>query len=108
MTKAEEERLYLLTEECAEVIKEAQKILRHSYENYHPDEPNIMNRVCLQREMSDLFFIMKMMMFVGDVESESIIFKEVEERKLENVHCQENKNIAVNCRFYFENLFAGE
>jgi NTP pyrophosphatase (non-canonical NTP hydrolase) len=93
---AEAERLFLLTEECAEVIKEAQKILRHGFENHHPDEPKITNRVRLQKELSDLLFIMKMMMLATDIDFDKILCKKAEEHKLRNIHYQQNRDLAVH------------
>lgn len=54
LTPAQAERLAMLIEECGEVIQVAGKILRHGYDNYHPDRPHITNRELLQRELTDL------------------------------------------------------
>lgn len=94
LTEAESERLFLLTEECAEVIQEAQKILRHGYENHHPG--GLKNRIRLQMELSDLMLALKMMILSRDVDYEKIFNKESEEYKIKNIHSPENKKAAVS------------
>ena len=54
LTPAQAERLAMLAEECGEVIQVIGKILRHGYNNYHPDRPHITNRELLQQELTDL------------------------------------------------------
>ena len=39
LTPAEDERLAMLAEECAEVIQIVSKIQRHGYDSWHPDDP---------------------------------------------------------------------
>jgi len=57
----EAERLAMLAEECAEVIQIIGKILRHGYEETHPDDMTISNRQLLSKEIADLFVIIKLM-----------------------------------------------
>src|SRR6266702_712335 len=60
LTPAEDERLTLLAEECAEVIVAIAKIQRHGYESFDPtiEIPEDMrpetNRQALTREMGDV------------------------------------------------------
>lgn len=60
ITPAQAERLEMLAEECAEVIQEVTKILRHGFENYNPDEPvsdRKTNRQKLHKELLDIFAV---------------------------------------------------
>lgn len=58
VTESQRERLIMLMEECAEVQKECAKILRHGYENYHPNDPSkISNGTKLEMEITDLLAI---------------------------------------------------
>lgn len=61
LTPAETERLAMLAEECAEVIHVIGKILRHGYESYHPQDPNVTNRDLLEDEVNDLHAVLHMM-----------------------------------------------
>lgn len=55
LTSAQEERLYLLIEECAEVQHAATKILRHGMASHNPDAIRApSNRESLERELGDL------------------------------------------------------
>jgi hypothetical protein len=54
LTPAEQERLVIVQEECAEVIQIICKILRHGYESYHPDDDTKSNRELLEKELGDL------------------------------------------------------
>lgn len=54
LTPAEDERLALLIEECAEVIQAAAKIQRHGYESCHPEKRDWTNREELAKELGHL------------------------------------------------------
>lgn len=54
LTPAEAERLAMLAEEAAEVIQIVGKILRHGYDSYHPETPDVTNRDLLGQELIDL------------------------------------------------------
>ena len=41
LSPAEAERLYVLAEECAEVVVVVNKILRHGYESYNPHQSDL-------------------------------------------------------------------
>lgn len=71
MTNAEIERLEMLIEEAAEVIKETCKILRFGYDSYHPADPSTNNRELLENEITDLLAIIYMMSF-GDIDLNKI------------------------------------
>ena len=72
LTPAETERLALLAEECAEVIQIVGKILRHGYESYHPDTPEITNRRLLEKELGDLEYAHLLMHNSEDVNPDTI------------------------------------
>jgi hypothetical protein len=79
LTEAEQERLSILAEECAEVIHVVCKILRHGYESTNPratTDPEETNREMLQREIGDLFHAYDRMRDASDV-----INAEIEERR---------------------------
>lgn len=51
---------YLLTcliEEAGELIQAATKCLRHGFDSYHPDRPNVTNLQDLRREALDLLAV---------------------------------------------------
>lgn len=67
LTDAEAERLAILAEECAEVIKCVGKILRHGYESYDPTgQVKGTNREQLEREIGDVHAIAGFMAGHGD------------------------------------------
>jgi len=86
LTEGEAERLAMLAEECAEVIKVIGKILRHGYDNSHPDYDNVPNRDFLTLEVTDVLAVIEMMnsdfAIIGDVD-ESIA------KKLKYAHHQQ-------------------
>lgn len=84
MTEAQRERLTMLIEECSEVQKECTKILRHGYDNYHPDEPHITNKYNLEKELSDLLAILMIMISKDDLDVLSADF-ELYVDELENI-----------------------
>lgn len=89
-TDAERERLEMLVEECSEVIQVATKILRHGWENYHPDDANrVSNRSQLRREVTDAMAVWLAM--CGEGEASDIFPSELEaawRRKLRWAHHQ--------------------
>ena len=69
LTEAEQERLVILAEECAEVIHIISKILRHGYTSFNPDVeigPN--NRGLLEQELADLLLAYKQLDLHGDID----------------------------------------
>lgn len=69
LNKAQEERLEMLIEECAEVIKCCTKILRHGYHSYNPDDKNPArpsNQEHLTREVADVYAVLFAMDLAGD------------------------------------------
>jgi hypothetical protein len=73
LTEAEQERLVLLAEECAEVQQAVCKILRHGYESTNPKmKGGETNREMLQREMGDLTHVMDRLIDHGDVDARKI------------------------------------
>lgn len=84
LSKAELERLAILSEECGEVQQCIGKILRHGYEEYSPtDETKTTNRKNLEREIGDLMFAMFFLLANKDVSSENI--EEATVTKSENI-----------------------
>jgi len=69
LTPAEAERLYLLMEECGEVLQVIGKILRHGYESSHPESvlSPVTNRQDLERELGHVFCAITLLARVGDV-----------------------------------------
>jgi len=97
---AEAERLYLLAEECAEVIVSVNKILRHGYASHNPDAPEDGdNREQLSREIGDVRFVVDLMLHRGDVDAHSISAYAAlaKDRKAKYVHHQDG---------YGDNFFA--
>ncbi len=72
LTAAQKERLYLLSEEASEIIKEVMKILRFGYESHHPDKPEETNLVLLQTELGNLGAAMGLMFINGDIDVDAI------------------------------------
>lgn len=79
LTEAETERLAILAEECAEVIREVGKILRHGYESTNPkrftsdNEYPETNRWALERELGDVMRAIVRMQNVRDVNAYAIM-----------------------------------
>jgi NTP pyrophosphatase (non-canonical NTP hydrolase) len=67
LTAAETERLTMLAEEAAEVVKAVTKILRHGYAASHPDKPHRDNKQDLMDELLDLVTIHALMVTKGDL-----------------------------------------
>ncbi len=57
----EEYLLVCLMEECGELIQACSKVLRHGFDNHHPDRPEDTNWVDVLSEASDVKTIMKML-----------------------------------------------
>ena len=72
LTPAQTERLALLSEEMAEAQLVIGKILRHGYENYHPDFPEITNREDLEKEVGHVLLAIQMMTQKGDIDEQNI------------------------------------
>jgi len=71
LTKAEEERLNLLQEECAEIIQAVSKIKRFGFDSKKPrdpDGPN--NKEHLETELGGLAAVLDLMIVAGDVDEE--------------------------------------
>ena len=73
LTPAEQERLVLVNEECAEVQKEVSKILRHGFASTNPTLASCeTNREGLQAELGDLLHAVRMLISAGDVSGEIV------------------------------------
>lgn len=67
----EEEKLYLLIEECGEVIQSASKILRHGYHSENPATGE-RNRAALEREIADVLLAVNILQASGDVDQDTV------------------------------------
>lgn len=92
LTEAEQERLAILIEECAEVQQIACKILRHGYESDNPVLQNQeTNRRALERELGDLGHAVRRMEKAADINPLAIRARAASkpERILPYLHHQE-------------------
>ena len=71
LTPAEDERLSLLCEECAEVIQAVGKITRHGYESRHPNGGPT-NRTLLQYELGHVLHAISRLVNSGDIKQDEI------------------------------------
>ncbi len=69
---AEHERLSLLLEEMGEAQQIIGKILRHGYDSFHPDCPQITNRGLLAKELGHVWLAVHLMDDNNDVSLHSI------------------------------------
>jgi len=82
LTQAQQERLYLLVEEAAEVQHIVSKILRHGYESYNPfDKEKKKNIFLLEKELGDLMFAIHFLASERDIDLNNV-----------DVHKQEKRN----------------
>lgn len=75
LTPAQDERLALLAEECAEVIQAITKIQRHGYESYNPldnREHRLSNRQALEKEIGHVRHAIGRLIAALDVTTEEI------------------------------------
>lgn len=68
LTNAQRERLEMLAEEAAEVVKACTKILRHGYDSYNPNvQIHKTNALDLENELMDLWTVYERMADYGDL-----------------------------------------
>ena len=73
LTEAEAERLFVLVEECSEVIKECMKILRHGYNPTDENTGKIYdNRRLLETEISQMIWTIERMLRAEDLDPERV------------------------------------
>lgn len=72
LTLAEQERLDIVQEECAEVIQAISKIKRHGFESGHPDGSTT-NRQDLEKELGQLDLAVWMLVKEKDVSEDKIL-----------------------------------
>lgn len=92
LTPAEAERLAMLAEECGEVVQMVGKILRHGYEECHPnDQHQQTNRSLLSSELIDLLAVVDLMENRGDLplRPTAADYGKAVRRKLRYAHHQE-------------------
>ena len=74
LTEAEQERLALLAEECAEVIQAVMKVIRHGYESHNPiSEDLATNRQLLEKELGHVRTALMLLTNGGDLDNSSIV-----------------------------------
>lgn len=79
----------MLAEEAAEVIQVVGKILRHGYDNHHPDSPDVTNRELLRKELVDFGAVLgPMARDLGPVPSQAELAK-AWAKKLRYAHHQD-------------------
>lgn len=88
LTPAEAERLAMLAEEAGEVIQVIGKVLRHGYESWHPDSPEVSNRDLLAKEVADFETIAMKMKIAHDFRGVQDNRGEIWQRKLRFTHHQ--------------------
>ncbi len=71
LTPQELERLYLLMEECSEVIHAIGKVLRHGYTNTHPDS-GITNKKRLEEEIAHVFVAYELLQDNNDIDKDNV------------------------------------
>jgi NTP pyrophosphatase (non-canonical NTP hydrolase) len=67
LTPAEDERLALLEEECAEVVQAIAKIRRHGYESDNKGKLGHTNRMALEFELGHVFSAVGMLQRAADI-----------------------------------------
>lgn len=72
LSDAEEERLAILGEECAEIVQLVGKIIRHGYESFHPANPELTNRMLLAKEIGHFLANLDLMTSRSDVDKHLI------------------------------------
>ena len=80
LTPAEVERLTLLAEECAEVIRAVGKILRHGYGSRYPEDGPT-NRERLESELGDVDCARALLVLSGDVRMAAIVSAYLKKRE---------------------------
>jgi len=92
LTPAEDERLAMLAEECAEVIQIVSKIQRHGYDSRHPADPlKTTNRAMLRKEVADIAAVTASMLSHSDFEAfTEMDVKVAWRKKLRYAHHQED------------------
>ncbi len=72
LNPAQLERLALLSEELGEAQQAIGKIIRHGYENYHPERPDCTNRYELECELAHVLCAVDIMAKNGDINLKDI------------------------------------
>jgi hypothetical protein len=71
LSPAQAERLYVLIEECGEVIQAAGKVLRHGYESRNPlDDFSPTSQAQLTIELGHLRYITGLLSLKGDIDDD--------------------------------------
>ena len=95
LTPPEAERLALLAEELGESIQAIGKVLRHGYENGHPDG-GATNRQRLELELGDAYHAIALLCEAGDLNFESVASRADEKARtaLRYLHHQTKRRAA--------------
>lgn len=74
LSPAELEKLAYLSEECGEVVKAINKIIRHGYSSINPDAPQKgTNKIQLEKEIGDLFTAVNVLCKSHDLNNVTIV-----------------------------------
>ena len=94
LTPAELERLALLSEELGEAQQAIGKILRHGYDECHPERRGSCNRHELEKELGDVRAAIVLMLAAGDIHDGSMeqYAKEKAARVGRYMHHQEKRD----------------
>lgn len=91
LTPAQLERLALLAEECGEVVQIINKIIRHGYNSWHPNDPEMVtNRRLLEKELGDMSFALALMSVRGDISLDSIEIAKEQKKKNIGIYLHHN------------------
>lgn len=72
MTRAQLERLAVLTEELGEALHMVGKTLRHGFESTHKDYNSVSNKDNLVMELGHVKYAIELMVEAGDIDGASI------------------------------------
>lgn len=80
LTPAQAERLYVLAEECGELVQVVMKTLRHGYESTHPDGGPT-NRQRIEQEAGDVRHAIQMLTDAADLQAVEISLRTMEKSR---------------------------
>lgn len=96
LTPAEDERLALLAEECAEVVKAVTKIQRHGYESHNPhDLAAGSNRAQLENEIGNVIAAVRLLTTAGDVRATNIAESTADKLATVRQYLHHNRGLAT-------------
>lgn len=84
MTASEVEILTMLGEEGSEVSMARDKIMRHGFTSFHPNNPNLVNRTMLRDEVIDILAMARVAInnkIIDDITDEEIDKRIIQKKK---------------------------